>query len=68
MLKFEIETEDADWLVGVYIHDCRIGEIYQSIFTGDYVFVSSKCGCNADEIILIANKMKELENARTKTD
>lgn len=68
MLRFEIETEDADWWMRVYKYDCEMGQIYQSIFTGDYLFTSLECGCNADELVLIANKMKEMENARTKTD
>lgn len=66
MLNFSIETEDADWWVSVYKYDCEVGQIYQPIFKEEYIFTSLSCGCNADELIIIANKMKEMENVRTK--
>ena len=44
MLRFEIETEDSDWWINVYENDCGLGQIYQSIFTGDILFTSSECG------------------------
>lgn len=68
MLRFEIETEDADWWINVYENDCGLGQIYRSIFTGDILFTSSECGCSAYELTLIANKMKELEDANTKAN
>lgn len=73
MLKFELETEDADWWVNVVrdnkSYDKTIGNISLSIQGTHYLFAPEECVClRVEELILIADKMKELENARTKTN
>lgn len=69
MLKFEIETEDADWWMNVIrdnnSYDKNIGNISQSIQGSHYLFAPEDCVClSVEELILIADKMKELENER----
>lgn len=71
MLKFEIETEDADWWMNVVrennSYDKTIGNISRSIQGAHYLFAPEDCVCfSVEELITIADKMKELENARTK--
>lgn len=69
MLKFEIETEDADWWMNVIrdnnSYDKNIGNISQSIQGSHYLFAPEDCVClSVEELILIADKMKELENVK----
>ena len=73
MLKFEIETEDADWWMNVVrennSYDKTIGNISRSIQGTHYLFAPEDCVClSVAEMIAITDKMKELENARTKAD
>lgn len=71
MLKFEIETEDADLWMNVVrennSYDKTIGNISRSIQGTHYLFAPEDCVCfSVEELITITDKMKELENARTK--
>lgn len=73
MLKFEIEVEDADWWVEVIrdsnSYDRHIGNISCSIINTRYLFSPAECVClSLDEMLSITDKMKEMENARTKAD
>lgn len=73
MLRFEIDYEDADWWMNVVrdnnSYDKTIGNISRSIQETHYLFAPEDCVClNVEELITIADKMKELENARTKAD
>lgn len=69
MLKFEIDYEDADWWMNVVrdnnSYDKTIGNISRSIQGTHYLFAPEDCVClNVEELITIADKMKELENER----
>lgn len=69
MLKFEIETEDADWWMTVVrennSYDKTIGNISRSIQGTHYLFAPEDCVCfSVEELITITDKMKELENER----
>lgn len=73
MLKFELETEDANWLLNVArdnkLYDKTIGNISRSVQGSHYLFAPEDCVClNVEEMIAITDKMKEMENARTKAD
>lgn len=73
MLRFEIDYEDADWWINVArdnkLYDKTIGNISLSIQGTHYLFAPEDCVClSAEELTLIADKMKGLENARTKAD
>lgn len=73
MLKFEIETEDADWWMNVVrennSYDKTIGNISRSIQGTHYLFAPEDCVCfSVEELITITDKMKGLENARTKAN
>lgn len=65
MLKFEIETEDADWWMNVTrennSYDKTIGNISRSIQGTHYLFAPEDCVClSVEEMIAITDKMKEL--------
>lgn len=69
MLKFELETEDADWWMNVVrdnkSYDKTIGNISRSIQGTHYLFAPEECVClSIEEMITIADKMKEMENER----
>jgi hypothetical protein len=71
MLRFETCYEDADWLMGVLrdnnSYDRLVGTISRSLMGGKYLFAPEECVClSSEEMGLITDKMKELENARTK--
>lgn len=73
MLKFEIETGDDEWYMVVVrdnnLYDKIIGNISRSIQGAHYLFSPEECVClSVEELITIADKMKEMENARTKAD
>lgn len=73
MLRFEIDYEDADWWMNVIrdnnSYDKNIGNISRSIQGTHYLFAPEDCVClSVEELITIADKVKELENARTKAD
>lgn len=73
MLKFELETEDANWLLNVArdnkLYDKTIGNISRSVQGSHYLFAPEDCVClSVEEMIAITDKMKEMENARTKAD
>jgi hypothetical protein len=73
MLRFEIDYEDADWWMNVVrdnkSYDKTIGNISRSIQGSHYLFAPEDCVClSVEEMIAITDKMKELENARTKAD
>jgi len=73
MLRFEIDYEDADWWMNVVrdnsSYDKTIGNISRSIQGTHYLFAPEDCVClSVEEMIAITDKMKELENARTKAD
>ncbi len=73
MLKFELETEGANWWLNVArdnsSYDKTIGNISLSIQGTHYLFAPEDCVClNVEEMIAITDKMKEMENARTKAD
>lgn len=64
MLTFEIETEDADWWVEVWAKNSKwLGGITRD-FTDSkklkFTPSSKDCQFDADELIAIANKMKEM--------
>lgn len=65
MLIFEIETEDADWWVEVWKKNAGwLGNIAPDYTDGrilKFTPSSKDCQFDADELIAIANKMKELE-------
>lgn len=73
MLEFEIDYEDADWWMNVVrdnnSYDKNIGNISRSIQGTHYLFAPEDCVClSVEEMIAITDKMKELENARTKAN
>ena len=73
MLRFEIETgDDERYMVVVRdnnFYDKIIGNISRSIQGTHYLFAPEDCVClSVEELITIADKMKELENVRTKAD
>ncbi len=73
MIKFDFDVIDADWYIDVVrdgsIYDKTIGNISRSIQGTHYLFAPEECVClSVEELITIADKMKELENARTKTN
>lgn len=73
MLKFELETEDANWWLNVArdnkLYDKTIGNISRSVQGSHYLFAPEDCVClSVEEMIAITDKMKEMENARTKAD
>lgn len=73
MLKFEIETEDADWWMNVTrennSYDKNIGNISRSIRGSHCLFAPEDCVClSVEEMITIADKMKEMEDANTKAN
>lgn len=71
MLRFEIETEDADWWVEAWKKNAGwLGNIAPDYTDGrklKFTPSSKDCSFDTDELIAIATKMKELENDRTKT-
>ena len=73
MLKFELETEDANWWLNVArdnkLYDKTIGNISRSVQGSHYLFAPEDCVClSVEEMIATTDKMKEMENARTKAD
>lgn len=73
MLKFDFDVIDADYYIDVVrdnkSYDKTIGNISRSIQGTHYLFAPEDCVClSVEELIAIADKMKELENARIKTD
>ncbi len=73
MLKFELETEGANWWLNVArdnkLYDKTIGNISRSVQGSHYLFAPEDCVClSVEEMIAITDKMKEMENAGTKTD
>ena len=65
MLKFEIETEDADWWMTVVrennSYDKTIGNISRSIQGTHYLFAPEDCVCfSVEELITITDKLDEL--------
>lgn len=73
MLKFDFDVIDADYYIDVVrdnkSYDKTIGNISRSIQGTHYLFAPEECVClSVEELITIADKMKELENVRTKAD
>jgi len=73
MIKFDFDVIDADYYIDVVrdnkSYDKTIGNISRSIQGTHYLFAPEDCVClSVEELITIADKMKELENARTKTN
>ncbi len=73
MLRFDFDVIDADWYIDVVrdnkSYDKIIGNISRSIQGSHYLFSPEECVClSIEEMIIIADKMKEMENARTKTN
>ena len=73
MIKFDFDVIDADYYIDVVrdnkSYDKIIGNISRSIQGTHYLFAPEDCVClSVEELITIADKMKELENARTKTN
>jgi len=73
MLRFDFDVIDADYYIDVVrdnkSYDKTIGNISRSIQGTHYLFAPEDCVClSVEELITIADKMKELENARTKTN
>lgn len=73
MIKFDFDVIDTDWYIDVVrdnkSYDKTIGNISRSIQGSHYLFAPEECVClSVEEMIAITDKMKELENARTKTD
>jgi len=73
MLRFDFDVIDADYYIDVVrdnnLYDKIIGNISRSIQGSHYLFSPEECVClSIEEMIIIADKMKEMENARTKAD
>jgi len=73
MIKFDFDVIDADYYIDVVrdnkSYDKTIGNISRSIQGTHCLFAPEECVClSVEELITIADKMKELENVRTKAD
>ena len=60
MLRFEIETEDADWWTNVYKYDTKVGVIYHHLCEDKYLFRPLDYNFGVEDLTIIAGKMTRL--------
>jgi hypothetical protein len=67
MLIFTLETEDADWWIEVWGRDSRwLGNISRDMLDDwrlKFMSSSKDCWFEAEELVAIADKIKEMRNA-----